>query len=73
MDAKERLAAVICAGATLLTALLAFWWSTTDRISLTGDEPHYLMVTASVLRDGDLDLANNYAEDARTREIYGPV
>ena len=70
---EGTLAAVICAGATLLTALLAFWWSTTDRISLTGDEPHYLMVTASVLRDGDLDLANNYAEDARTREIYGPV
>ena len=71
---RERTAAAaICASVTLLAALLAFWWSTTDRITLTGDEPHYLIVTASVLRDGDLDIGNNYAEDARTREIYGPV
>ena len=71
---RERtVAAAICASVTLLAALLAFWWSTTDRITLTGDEPHYLIVTASVLRDGDLDIGNNYAEDARTAEIYGPV
>ena len=25
-----------------------------------GDEPHYLLVTQSLLADGDLDLANNY-------------
>ena len=71
---RERTAAaVICASVTLLATLLAFWWSTTDRITLTGDEPHYLILTASLLRDGDLDIGNNYAEDARTREIYGPV
>ncbi len=27
---------------------------------LTGDEPHYLIITKSLLADGDLDLANNY-------------
>ena len=71
---RERTAAAaICASVTLLATLLAFWWSTTDRITLTGDEPHYLILTASLLRDGDLDIGNNYAEDARTREIYGPV
>jgi len=27
----------------------------------SGDEPHYLVTLNSILRDGDLDLANNYA------------
>ena len=26
----------------------------------SGDEPHYLVMLNSLLRDGDLDLANNY-------------
>ena len=58
---------------TLLAAVLTLWWSTTNRITLTGDEPHYLILTASLLRDGDFDIGNNYAEDAQTGEIYGPV
>jgi len=31
-------------------------------ISFSGDEPHYLLITRSLLKDGDFDLANNYAE-----------
>jgi hypothetical protein len=27
---------------------------------LTGDEPHYLIITKSLLVDGDIDLSNNY-------------
>jgi hypothetical protein len=27
---------------------------------VVGDEPHYLLITESLLRDGDLDLANDY-------------
>lgn len=30
-------------------------------ISFSGDEPHYLLITHSVLNDGDFDVANNYA------------
>ncbi|UCE40106.1 MAG: hypothetical protein JSV17_11620 [Candidatus Aminicenantes bacterium] len=26
----------------------------------TGDEPHYLLVTKSIIKDGDINLANNY-------------
>ena len=71
---RDRTAvAAICAGVTVLAAVLALWWSTTDRLDLTGDEPHYLILTASLLRDGDFDIGNNYAEDAQTGEIYGPV
>lgn len=28
---------------------------------ITGDEPHYLIMTHSLIHDGDLNLANNYA------------
>jgi hypothetical protein len=30
--------------------------------SFSGDEPYYLMTTHSLLRDGDINLANNYAQ-----------
>ncbi len=30
-------------------------------ISFTGDEPHYLLITHSLLQDGDFNLSNNYA------------
>jgi hypothetical protein len=33
-----------------------------------GDEPHYLMIAESLLRDGDVDLADNYA--ARSYERF---
>ncbi len=29
-------------------------------VGFSGDEPHYLLMTHSLLHDGDLDLANNY-------------
>jgi hypothetical protein len=30
-------------------------------IHFSGDEPHYLLITHSLFRDGDFDLSNNYA------------
>ncbi|HVZ79590.1 MAG TPA: hypothetical protein VHE12_02170 [bacterium] len=39
-------------GATLWTASVC---------DLSGDEPHYLLMAYSLAHDGDLDLANNYA------------
>jgi len=30
-------------------------------ISYSGDEPHYLLITHSLLQDGDFNLSNNYA------------
>ncbi|HLO17857.1 MAG TPA: hypothetical protein VK206_23710 [Anaerolineales bacterium] len=32
------------------------------RANPTGDEPHYLLITQSLLRDGDFDLRNNYEQ-----------
>ncbi len=37
----------------------------------TGDEPHYLLAAQSLVRDGDVDLANDYASRARVLEVYG--
>jgi hypothetical protein len=44
---------------------LVTWGLTTHgKYSVTGDEPHYLMIAESLRADGDLDLRNNYEEDA---------
>ena len=47
----------------LAVGLYIFIWSLTThgKYSDSGDEPHYLMVARSLVRDHDLDLANNYA------------
>ena len=34
----------------------------TKGINFSGDEPHYLLISHSVLKDGDFDLSNNYAK-----------
>jgi hypothetical protein len=57
-DAR-RVAIVVATIAFLFT-----WTLTTHgKYSVSGDEPHYLMVTHSLVADRDLDLANNYADD----------
>jgi hypothetical protein len=35
--------------------------------SPTGDEPHYLLIANSIVLDGDIDLANDYASLERTQ------
>jgi hypothetical protein len=48
-------------------------WTIQERFLLAGDEPHYLIMARSVVLDHDLDLRNNYEEDALTGDIYGAV
>ena len=46
------------------TVFLVVWGLTTHgKHSVSGDEPHYLIVAHSLLTDGDLDLRNNYRDD----------
>jgi hypothetical protein len=49
----------------LAAIVFLFIWSLTThgKYSASGDEPHYLMITQSLVADGDLDLANNYANN----------
>jgi hypothetical protein len=55
-------------GRWLFAIVFLFVWGLTThgKYSVTGDEPHYLLVAESLVADRDLDLANNYADgDAR--------
>ncbi|MGD2086217.1 MAG: hypothetical protein PVH61_08540 [Candidatus Aminicenantes bacterium] len=40
-------------------------------IHLSGDEPHYIMITQSLVEDGDFDLKNNFEE--KTYHKYLPI
>jgi len=41
--------------------------------NFSGDEPHYLLITHSLLTDGDFDLSNNYANRDYERFMRPPV
>lgn len=57
----------------LLSAALTTVWTQSGRLPFGGDEPHYVIMSASVARDHDLELRNNYWWDARTQEVFGSV
>ncbi len=66
--AGRRVAVLFVASLLLFTAGAALLIS--QGVSFSGDEPHYLLMTHSLLHDGDLDLANNYA--GRDYSAYMP-
>ncbi|MCC7416682.1 MAG: hypothetical protein IT176_06020 [Acidobacteria bacterium] len=47
------------------------FFAATDRLPLTGDEPHYLVMADGVLRDRTFDLRSAYAREGETNAIYG--
>lgn len=49
------------------TALALYW---TPLQAPVGDEPHYLLMADSLLRDGDLDLANQYRTLAPELDLH---
>jgi len=58
---KVTLNRITAAG--LAPFLFAWTLATHGKYSASGDEPHYLIMTQSVVADRDLDLANNYAQN----------
>lgn len=46
-------------------------WFLQKELPITGDEPHYLILTDSILKDFDLDVKNNYELDDQTKHIKG--
>lgn len=60
-----RTAASAAAATLVLSVLVAFWLA--PRLP-GGDEPHYLVITQSLLKDGDLQIKNNH--DARDYAAY---
>ncbi|MBU5424020.1 hypothetical protein KQI48_15230 [Cellulomonas hominis] len=61
--AVAALVAVITAAVGLAILLEA-------RPNPTGDEPHYLLIAQSIALDGDIDLADDYADPARVAAAY---
>src|ERR687893_61393 len=45
---------------TLLYLSITAFWQLHDLYIITGDEPHYLLVSDSMVRDHDLMVLNNY-------------
>ena len=60
------------AGVVAALVMLAFAWAVRP-LGPSGDEPHYLLISTSVLRDGDVDLANDYAEERHLPFYPGPL
>jgi hypothetical protein len=56
----------LAAGLTVIVSIFAAW-SLSPRIP-GGDEPHYLIITQSLLSDGDIQIENNH--DARDFAAY---
>jgi hypothetical protein len=57
----------------IVAGLLAAAWTRAGVLRLTGDEPHYLIMADSLVRDTDLRLENNYERDCATGDIFGCV
>ena len=55
----------------LLTSMLAAFLLHVQGIQLSGDEPHYVMISQSLVEDGDFDLKNNLEQ--KTYFSYLPV
>lgn len=60
--AVRRPAALAVFGATLVAYLLHLSGWIVPAHPLTGDEPHYLVITESLLSDGDIDLSDEYGQ-----------
>ena len=59
-DFQKQIQDGVPPSATTLLILAGFFIITGTRATPTGDEPHYLIMIQSLLRDGDFDLRNNY-------------
>ena len=64
-----RIGATLACVALAVYLIVAPYYDSTMRTN--ADEPHYLLVTQSLLRDHDLDLRNNYEE--RQYRAYYPA
>lgn len=69
LDARRapRIAAVLAAVLYLVTA-----WRIAPQIP-GGDEPHYLMIAESLLRDGDIKIENNHTRGDYREFFAGPL
>ena len=62
----------VCAGLLALLLFGAAAWRTAPS-ALSGDEPHYLVITQSLLLDGDIDIGNNHQRRDYHAYYLGPL
>ena len=48
---------------------VALLWQSSGLYPLNGDEPHYLLITDSFVRDGDVQVGNNYLIDTPVQRV----
>lgn len=53
----------------VINLFLYYYWQEHSYNPITGDEPHYLIVTDSIVSDLDLEVSNNYLKHPATSEI----
>ena len=53
-------------------AATALTWDREGRARVTGDEPHYLIVSDAIVRDHSLDVRPAYERDHTSHRIFGP-
>jgi hypothetical protein len=66
-DGRQTIGAVIMVVLAVLAFLVGVRWR--DAQPYSGDEPHYLLVSGSLIHDGDVDVKNDYL-DRRYRAYY---
>ena len=59
--------------AALMAVVLAASWAIVRPRVPAGDEPHYLVIAQSLLRDGDLRIENNHREDQYLEYFEGAL
>ena len=56
---------------TIFYVGLYLYWENNEIYLITGDEPHFLMIAESLIKDGDLVLTNNYAQETLISQAMG--
>ncbi|MEW5900319.1 MAG: hypothetical protein AB1715_02525 [Acidobacteriota bacterium] len=65
LSLKKKMILLFCVSLVIYGA--GAWLLASSGTTFGGDEPHYLLISHSLLRDGDFDLANNYAQQDYSR------
>ena len=59
---------VVLALPLLVYVSVTVFWHSRGLYRITGDEPHYLLIAESLIRDHDLRVENNYLTDNPVQE-----
>jgi hypothetical protein len=68
---QRRFFPLVLALPVLLYLSVTLFWQWRDIYSITGDEPHYLLITDSLVRDRDVLVRNNYLIDTPVQRAIG--